>query len=63
MLNQRVRPFIAKWHRLMLAGELDRAAHKEFRKALRRLQVDPRNQMHPLVALNDVEDMTDLASL
>jgi hypothetical protein len=63
MLNQKVRPFTAKWHRRMIDGELDGAANKEFREELRLLQIDLRNYTHLLADLADVEDMTDLASL
>jgi len=63
MLNQKVRPFTATWHRQMVAGELDGTARETFRTELRALQVDLRNYTHLLADLADVEDMTDLASL
>lgn len=63
MLNQKVRPFTAKWHRRMVAGELNDAARQAFRAELRALQVDLRSYTRLLADLADVEDMTNLASL
>lgn len=60
MLNQKVRPFTAKWHRIMLAGDLDSSTRKRFRSELESLQVDLRNYTHLLAELAGVEDLTDL---
>ncbi len=60
VLNQKVRPFTAKWHPRVLAGEFDAATKNEFRAALRDLQADLRNYTRLLADLADVEDLTDL---
>ncbi len=60
VLNQKVRPFTAKWHPRVLAGELDDSGKNEFRAELRDLQTDLRNYMRLLADLADVEDLTDL---
>ncbi len=43
VLNQKVRPFTAKWHPHTLAGDLDDSAQTEFRAELRDLQTDLHN--------------------
>jgi hypothetical protein len=43
VLNQKVRPFTAKWHPPVLAGPLDAAARRQFRAELSALQSDLRN--------------------
>ena len=63
VLNQKVRPFTAKWHRLTIAGPLDTTARQTFRNELRSLQTDLRNYTRLLADLADVEDMTDLEEL
>lgn len=60
VLNQKVRPFTAKWHPRVLAGEFDAATKNEFRAALRDLQTDLRNYTRLLADLADIEDLTDL---
>lgn len=60
VLNQKVRPFTAKWHRQMLAGPLADADRQAFRAELADLQTDLRNYSKLLADLADVEDLTDL---
>ncbi len=63
MLNQKVRPFTAKWHPHTLAGELDERSKTQFRAELRDLQTDLRNYTRLLADLADVEDLTDLEAV
>jgi len=59
VLNQIVRPFTAKWHRLSIAGELDKAAGKmQFRKDLAALQPKLLSYTRILGVIADVEDLT-----
>ncbi len=60
VLNQKVRPFTAKWHPRAVAGDLDDSGKKEFRAELRNLQTDLRNYTRLLADLAEVEDLTDL---
>jgi hypothetical protein len=61
VLNQIVRPFTAKWHRLKLAGAFKDAARcREFRTELSDLQVSLRNYTRALAAMALVEDLTEL---
>jgi hypothetical protein len=63
VLNQKVRPFTAKWHPRVLAGSLDAAARQQFRVELAALQKDLRNYTRLLADMADVEDLTDLAAI
>jgi hypothetical protein len=63
VLNQKVRPFAAKWHPRVLAGPLDGAARDEFRAELSALQKDLRNYTRLLADMADVEDLTDLEAV
>ena len=63
VLNQRVRPFTAKWHPLVLAGPLSKADRRAFRQELKALQTDLRNYTRLLADLADVEDLTDLEAV
>ena len=63
VLNQKVRPFTAKWHRRLLAGPLADADRQAFRAELDSLQTDLRNYTRLLADLADVEDMTDLEAV
>ena len=63
VLNQKVRPFTAKWHPRVLAGPLDAAARRQFRAELSALQKDLRNYTRLLADLADVEDLTDLEAV
>jgi hypothetical protein len=63
VLNQKVRPFTAKWHRRMLAGPLADADRLAFRAELDSLQTDLRNYTRLLADLADVEDLTDLEAV
>jgi hypothetical protein len=60
VLNQKVRPFTAKWHPIVLAGALSAAQRQEFRAKLIALQTDLRNYTRLLADLAAVEDLTDL---
>ncbi len=63
VLNQKIRPFTAKWHPQTLAGELDERGKTQFRAELRDLQTDIRNYTRLLADLADVEDLTDLEAV
>ena len=60
MLNQRVRPFTAKWHPRLIAGDLGKSDRSLFRAELHELQADLRNYTRLLADLAGVEDLTDL---
>lgn len=61
VLNQIVRPFTAKWHKLSIAGTFnDPERQKEFRKELEALQVDLRKYTKMLADMAGVEDLTEL---
>ena len=61
VLNQQVRPFTAKWHRLSRQGAFDdEARRREFRAELRDLQAKLRGYNRMLADVASVEDMTDL---
>lgn len=61
VLNQVVRPFTAKWHRMSLRGAFeDEDARREFREDLRGLLEDMRNCNRMLADIAEVEDLTDL---
>ena len=61
VLNQVVRPFTAKWHRLSLAGAFkSEEGRRQFRVDLEALQVDLRNYNRMLADIAGVEDLTDL---
>ena len=62
VLNQIVRPFTAKWHRISLSGAFqDPSVRKEFRDDLAKLQVELRKYTKALAEIAEVEDMTALA--
>jgi hypothetical protein len=61
ILNQIVRPFTAKWHRLSLSGAFKDKAHRlEFRKDLSALQPILRHYTAALADMAAVEDLTSL---
>lgn len=61
ILNQEVRPFTAKWHRLSLQDVFDNdAKRQEFREDLKNLQAKLRNCNRLLADVAGVEDLTDL---
>jgi hypothetical protein len=61
VLNQIIRPFTAKWHRLSLAGAFhDDDLCREFRAELAGLQPRLRGYTRALAAMADVEDLTAL---
>lgn len=61
VLNQIIRPFTAKWHRLSLEGAFsDETKCKEFRSELEQLQVKLRIYTKMLADMAGVEDLTEL---
>jgi hypothetical protein len=61
VLNQIIRPFTAKWHRLSLAGVFkDPEWCREFRTELSALQPRLRDYTRALAAMAQVEDLTVL---
>ena len=64
VLNQIIRPFTAKWHRLSLACAFqDSARCHEFRAELAALQERLRNYTRALAAMAEVEDLTKLETV
>ncbi|GDY19200.1 hypothetical protein LBMAG56_05450 [Verrucomicrobiota bacterium] len=63
VLNQIIRPFTARWHKLSLAGAFaDPAQRAQFRTELATLQPLLRHYTQALAALAGVEDLTGLTS-
>jgi len=61
VLNQIIRPFTARWHRLSLGGALQSSDRcREFRAELAALQPRLRDYTRALAAMADVEDLTAL---
>lgn len=61
VLNQIVRPFTAKWHRLALEGEIENQPYRdEFRKELAQLQLQLHTYTRMLADMAGVEDLTAL---
>lgn len=61
ILNQIIRPFTAKWHKLSLSGAFnDEGQCKIFREELRRLQESLRAFTHSLASIAEIEDLTNL---
>lgn len=61
VLNQKVRPFTAKWHKLSLAGAFnDAEQRKKFRQELATVQADMRHYAGLLANIAQVEDITDI---
>ena len=64
ILNQKVRPFTAKWHVPSINGAFEEAEKcDEFRKDLADLQVILRGYMQALAALAGIEDITDISGV
>ena len=65
VLNQKVRPFTARWHARMLAGKLGEADRHAFRAELRGATCRPifATTRALLADLADVEDLTDLEAV
>lgn len=62
ILNQKVRPFTAKWHPKSIAGDFEYPiACAEFRQELKALQGILLGYMQALAALAGVEDFTDIS--
>lgn len=61
ILNQRIRPFTAKWHRLSVQGGFNDAANcDQFRTELSELQSVLRTYSRMLADIANVEDLTSL---
>lgn len=61
VLNQIIRPFTAKWHKLSVAGAFNEPEKcEEFRRELEALQVDLRRYTKMLADMAGVEDLTEL---
>ena len=61
MLNQVVRPFTAKWHKLSIAGAFDDEQQcRQFRSELSELQAKLRTYTKMLADMAGVEDLTSL---
>ncbi len=61
VLNQKVRPFTARWHRKSLSGGFDDpAVRKQFRRELEELRATLRKYTAMLSDIAGVEDLTDL---
>ena len=64
VLNQKVRPFTAKWHQLSLSGALDGAAQRSaFRDDLQALQVELLHYTQLLGHMAGVEPEDDLTRI
>jgi len=64
VLNQIIRPFTAKWHKLSLAGAFDDEQKcNEFRDELRELQKKLRIYTQMLADMAGVEDLTELEDI
>lgn len=64
VLNQVIRPFTAKWHRLSLQGAFnDSFKCREFRQELAVLQAALRNYTKMLADMAGVEDLTTLENV
>ena len=61
VLNQKIRPFTAKWHRISFSrGFEDPAERSQFRNELEELQATLRNYTAMLSDMAGVEDLTEL---
>ena len=64
ILNQKIRPFTAKWHKKSIAQAFeDPVACAEFRTELKELQIILQGYMQALAALAGVEDFTDISEV
>lgn len=61
VLNQKIRPFTARWHKLMLEGGFEKEEIREkFRSELEELQTILRTYTKMLSDMAGVEDLTEL---
>ena len=64
ILNQKVRPFTAKWHRFMLENKFeDPQVCAEYRKELEQLQTVLRTYTKMLADMADVEDLSEMEDI
>jgi hypothetical protein len=61
ILNQKVRPFTAKWHPIMVEGNLTAKQKEDFRKEIKDVQLILAKYMRLLADMAGVEDLSDLA--
>ncbi len=62
VLNQVIRPFTAKWHRLSLQNAFETEEKcNDFRRELAELQIQLRNYTKLLADIAEVEDLTDIS--
>jgi hypothetical protein len=62
ILNQVIRPFTSKWHKLFKENPLTEDLKKQFRKDLVKLQEQLISYTHMLAKIANVEDITDIES-
>lgn len=61
VLNQKIRPFTAKWHKALVDGRFnDSNVRKEFRQDLAGLQAELKKFTKMLAGMSGVEDLTNL---
>jgi len=60
ILNQVIRPFTAKWHKIVEAGNLTEEQTNEFREELSHLQGQLISYTHMLAEIAEVEDITNI---
>ncbi len=61
VLNQKIRPFTTKWHKIMLEGSFEsEPQRREFRSELAELQGVLKTYTKMLADMADVEDLTEL---
>lgn len=61
VLNQLLRPFTSKWHRLSVAGAFDEAEKRQdFHREIQALQIDLVTYTRMLADMAGVEDLTQL---
>lgn len=62
IVNQIIRPFTSKWHRVVELDQMDDSRRIEFRNDLRDLQIKLISYTHMLSEIAGVEDITELES-
>lgn len=62
VVNQVIRPFTAKWHRILELDQMDDSKRIEFRGDLQDLQAKLISYTHMLSEIAGVEDITELES-
>lgn len=62
VLNQVIRPFTSKWHRIFKSGDITDEQRAVFRQELADLRPKLESYAHILATIADVEDITNLES-